>query len=381
MQIDSIITSELVTLRQELHKHPELSGYEFNTQEIIKKFLVSFNPTKIVEQIGGQGIAFIFEGTEAGPTIAIRADMDALPIQEINEFDYKSINEGVAHKCGHDGHMTMVAGLALIIAQQPIKKGKLILFFQPAEETGQGAKSMVNDNKFKDLKIDYIFGLHNLPGYPTGSLVLINKTFAAASTGLIIKLKGKTSHAAEPENGNSPAIAMANIVKDITYLPQYQEFKNLVVSTVIHAKLGEIAFGTTPGYAEVMATLRSYDNTDFELLREKALAIAKNHCHINKLKFEAKFVEEFPATINKSKNYTLIKHLVKKCEFEIIEKQDAFRWSEDFGHFLNNYEGAFFGLGSGINHAQLHNPDYDFPDEIIPYGLTVFNAIISHFNR
>jgi len=366
---------KIVELRHELHQNPELSDSEFITAERIVNFLIQYNPTELIRGIGGNGIACIFKGDEEGPSVLFRCDMDALPIDEENDFEYKSKEKGVSHKCGHDGHMAILVGLADLLSKNPPKKGQVILLFQPSEENGQGAFRVINDNKFKKLKVDYAFALHNLPGFPEGEIILRKDVFASASKGIIIKLLGKTSHAAEPENGVSPAIAMSNIVKELTVLPYENRFLDFTLVTVVYARLGEIAFGTSPGNAEIMATLRSYSNEDMQILTERAQIITKENAFRHNLKFDISFTEEFPATINNERNVVSIEWAAKSSELNYRYLPEPFRWSEDFAHFTQNFPGALFGVGSGENHPQLHNPDYDFPDRIIVNGVKVFYEI------
>ena len=368
---------KIIELRQELHQQPELSDSEFITAERITNFLVQYNPTEIIRGIGGNGIICIFKGSEDGPSVLFRCDMDALPIDEENDFKYKSKEKGVSHKCGHDGHMAIMAGLADLFSKNLPKKGQAILLFQPSEENGQGAKRVLNDEKFKELKIDYVFALHNLPGFPEGEVILKKDAFASASKGLVIKLVGKTSHAAEPENGLSPAMAMSNIIKELTFLPSENRFADFTLVTVVFAKLGEIAFGTSPGNAEIMATLRSYSNNDMQLLTERAHTIVKENAFRHNLKFEISFTEEFPATINNKESIKDIEKAVVSNSLKYRHLSEPFRWSEDFGYFTQKFPGAIFGLGSGENHPQLHNPDYDFPDSIIENGVRMFHGIYS----
>ena len=368
---------KIIELRQELHKQPELSDFEFITAERITNFLVQYNPTEIIRGIGGNGIICIFKGSEDGPSVLFRCDMDALPIDEENDFKYKSKEKGVSHKCGHDGHMAIMAGLADLFSKNLPKKGQAILLFQPSEENGQGAKRVLNDERFKELKIDYAFALHNLPGFPEGEVILKKDAFASASKGLVIKLVGKTSHAAEPENGLSPAMAMSNIIKELTFLPSENRFADFTLVTVVFAKLGEIAFGTSPGNAEIMATLRSYSNNDMQLLTERAHTIVKENAFRHNLKFEISFTEEFPATINNKESIKDIEKAVVSNSLKYRHLSEPFRWSEDFGYFTQKFPGAIFGLGSGENHPQLHNPDYDFPDSIIENGVRMFHGIYS----
>jgi len=361
-----------------MHAEPELAGSEKATALKIVNFISRYTPDEIIKNIGGEGIAFIFRGREHGPTILFRCELDALPIQEINDFEYKSKFENRGHKCGHDGHMAVLAGLAQKISENGAIKGKIILLFQPAEETGEGAVRVLNDSEFTAIKPDYVFAFHNLPGYPLNSIIVRKGGFASASEGMIIKLTGKTSHAAEPENGINPSLAVAEIIKEFSNLPaKLEHAKEFTLVTIIHTRIGEKAFGTSPGYAEIMATLRAYRNDDMELLIENAEKIAQSVASDHRLKIEISYTDVFPATVNDDKCVELIESSATKNNYTITELSEQFRWSEDFGHFTARYEGAMFGIGSGEDHPQLHNPDYDFPDEIIPTGINMFYTIIN----
>ena len=365
-----------IQLRHELHQNPELSGSEFITSERIVGFLSKYKTAEIIRGIGGHGIACIFKGSEDGPSVLLRCDMDALPIDETNDFDYISKEKGVSHMCGHDGHMAIMAGLADTFSKRPPEKGQAVLLFQPSEENGQGALSVLKDKKFKDLKIDYVFALHNLPGFQEGEILLRNEIFASASKGITIKLIGRASHAAEPENGISPAIAMADIIKQLNELSQKKNlFTNFVLITIVCARMGEVAFGTAPGHAVVHATLRSGTNDDMQKLTSYAEAIAKENAEKNNLKFEISYTEEFPATVNNAELVKDVEEVAKSNNVNFKYLNEPFRWSEDFGHFTQKYPGVLFGLGSGENHSQLHNPDYDFPDEIIEKGVSFFHKL------
>ena len=164
----------------------------------------------------------------------------------------------------------------------------------------------------------------------------------------------------------------------LTVLPVNNSVSDFSLVTIIHTKIGERAFGTTPGYAELMATLRAHRNTDMEYLINNAENFVKKIAEKNKLKFEIEWVEKFPATLNDSECAQFIKQAASENSFKVNELKKPFRWSEDFGHFTNHFKGAMFGLGAGKNHPQLHNPDYDFPDEIILTGTKMFYSIIKN---
>jgi amidohydrolase len=373
---------DLVKLRKSLHKNPEQAFDEYKTSQFLKNFINSYNPTEVIN-LGNTGLAFVFEGQKKGATVLVRADMDALPIPEENYFAHKSQNEGMSHKCGHDGHMTIAAGLAMLINKNRNFRGKIILLFQPAEETGEGAKKILTNSKFKKLKPDYVLALHNLPGFKKHEIVYKKDYFASASTGLILKLKGKTSHAAEPEKGNSPVNAMVEIIAELNKFVATleNELKDFALLTVVHTRLGERAFGTTPGYAEIMVTLRSYRNDDMKLLKRKSIALSRNIAGQYGLSLTHEWTETFPATFNDPALVDTLLKVIKKNKLIGRQIEHPFRWSEDFGYFTEKYRGILFGLGAGKNTPQLHNPDYDFPDEIIKTGVAVFYSLITELQK
>ncbi|MCX2739220.1 amidohydrolase [Pontibacter anaerobius] len=371
---------DLVQLRRTLHRHPELSGAETATAERIAMQLQKYNPTAILTQVGGTGVVAVFEGENvaAGPTILFRSELDALPIQEENpNLPHLSAAPGVAHLCGHDGHMTILTGLASLLQKYELSKGRVVLLFQPAEETGAGAWDMLQEERLLDLQPDYVFALHNLPGKPLHQVVVRENVFAAASTGMIVELQGYPSHAAEPENGLNPGEAMAEIILAFNQvIRQKEQFEDLSLLTVIHARLGDVAFGTNPGYGTVMATLRSYQTADLQKLKnlaeQQVQQIAKKYGQ----KYKIRFVEEFPATVNHKMAVDLVRKASENLHLKVKEAEQPFRWSEDFGHFTAKYTGAFFGLGAGVSQPQLHHANYDFPDEIISTGATLFYEIV-----
>ena len=368
---------QIVAFRRELHHFPELSGHEQQTAKKIKEWIQTANPDQIIENVGGYGLMVIFRGKSKGKSILLRADMDALPIHEANEFEHRSSSPGISHKCGHDGHSAILAGVARWLGSNPPEKGSVILLFQPAEETGKGASLVLADPGFAELEIDFAFAIHNLPGFPKNSIVIRDHYFAAASRGMIVRLTGITSHAAHPEHGISPALALADIIRKFGGISVENDgFQDFKLITIVHARLGERAFGTSPGYAEVMATLRTYSDQDMKTLVSKAIKAVVLIADKFGLDERVEWTEEFPATINDEKCVGLIRDVATENNLKIIRAEEPFRWSEDFGHFLSKYPGALFGVGAGKRHPVLHHPDYDFPDEIIPTGISVFTGLI-----
>jgi len=373
-----MIDEELIEFRKTLHKNAELSGIEQNTAIQIKEYLIDLRPDEIIENIAGHGIAFVYNGDIPGNTILLRCDMDALPILEQNDFEYKSKNEGISHKCGHDGHMAIMAGVAEKLSDYYPEKGRVVLLFQPSEEIGTGALSVIKDAKFERIKPDFVFSLHNLPGYQKNEIVVRNSNFTSASRGMIINLTGKTSHASEPEKGISPAMAVSDLIRDLPGLSDSDiEFKDFTKTTIIHAKFGDKTFGITPGNAVIMATLRSYRNDDMELLCKEANYLVQKIAAKYKLEYEISFEDIFPSIVNNQDMTEIVKKAASINKLNITELNEPLKWSEDFAYFTSNYKGAFFGIGGGEECLPLHNDMYDFPDDIIETGINMFTEIIN----
>jgi len=371
------ILSKLIDFRHQVHQYPEVSGKEKRTSQLIISYLKNIGITDIITNLGGYGIIATITGNKPGKTILFRSELDALPLQETADLDYASKNPAAAHLCGHDGHMAILLGLAETIISDPQKiAGKIVLLFQPAEETAEGAKKIIEDPRFKKLNIDHAFALHNIPGYEKGSLLLRKGVFASASQGMIIKLTGETSHAGEPYNGKPPTLAMTRIIEDILSLPnQYLPFSNSALTTVIYARLGNIAFGTSPGFAEVMATLRTASDEDMKIITARAEKLVANQAKLYDLKAEISYTEIFPVTNNDSRLIDDIERSVIKADKKIIWLKQPFPWSEDFGYFTNRFSAVLFGLGSGLEQPKLHNSNYNFPDDLIAEGINILNEI------
>ncbi len=366
---------QLIKLRHELHKYPEALNKEYKTSEKIYNFIKKFDPDEIIK-FRNTGLAFVFNGKQKGKTIMFRAELDALPILENSLLEYSSVNKNIAHSCGHDGHMTIIAGLAEKISKNRPDKGRAILLFQAAEEVEQGAKDIVESPEFKNIEPDYIFALHNIPGIEKHKIILKKGSFAAASKGMTIELIGKTSHAAEPENGINPSVAISEIIKDLKILINNKaQFKDLALLTFIYIRMGEKSFGTSAGDAKMGITLRTFENEDMYLLTNKTEKIIKDICQKEKLICNILYAEIFPTTVNDELCVNLIEEAAKENTYKTEYIERPYKWSEDFGYYTEKYKGGFFGLGSGINQPALHNPEFDFPDEITETGINVLFSI------
>lgn len=366
----------LKKVRREFHANPEVSENEVETQKRILRYLDQWGVEE-TRAIGNLGVLATFRGSEVGPSVMIRGDIDALPIQEVNDFEHRSKVDGVSHKCGHDGHTTILLGLAANLAKNPPKSGTAYLLFQPAEENGMGAQGVIDDEDFQQLDMDYVFALHNLPGFKKHEIVVKSQEFTSNVKSMIIKLHGKTAHAAEPEKGHNPALAIANILRfseeQTKNDPSAADF---FLITPIHVHMGELAYGISAGYGEVHLTIRSW-STALMKQKDEALVtfinhVAKNH-HLNA---EISYTQVFHANINDESAVQKIKMAAKENGLELTETNQPFKWGEDFGLFTQKFKGAMFGLGAGKETPALHNPDYDFPDEITSTGIRMFESII-----
>lgn len=367
---------ELIQLRKELHQHPEVSGNESKTAERVLNFLNKYRPSQTITNLGGHGILAIYNGKESGKSVLFRCELDALPIQEINSFNHKSVSDGVSHKCGHDGHIAILCGVAKTLYENTLEKGTVFLLFQPAEEDGNGAKRVLNDFKFKNIKPNYAFALHNLPGFKKHQIIVKENTFTCAVNSIIIKLSGKTSHAGEPENGINPSLAIAEIIQVFNSKINATVSKNdYCLITPIHINLGEKAYGVSAGYGEIHFTVRSNSNSQMRTVEADLENTAKTIAVKNNLKISLEWTESFQANENNSEAVNFIRKGANSKKFEILEKEQPFTFGEDFGIFTQHFKGAMLGLGSGENTPSLHNPDYDFPDEIIKTGIELFHQI------
>ena len=367
---------DLIRLRRELHAAPELSNIEQKTARVITKLFRQFSPDQVIPSLGGNGVAFLFGSGRPGPTVMFRCELDAIPIHEENDFAYRSQISGVSHKCGHDGHMTIMAGLGYLISCNRPKQGQIILLFQPAEETGQGAVAVLDDPKFRNLDADYAFALHNLPGYPLEAILLKPGTINCASRGMIIQLTGITSHSAWPEDGLNPAIAMCNLIEALANLPSSSDLSQFYCKvTVVHARLGDPAFGISPGHAEVMATLRSETDEAMSNLVEHAIRLVKEKATFANLGYEISWAEEFAASSNDPGACDIVEKAGKAAGAEVIYLEAPLPVSEDFGQFSARIPGVMFGLGAGETCPGLHQADYDFQEELIGIGSRIFMEI------
>lgn len=368
---------DLIDLRRDLHRHPEISGEEKWTAARIVSFLSPLKPARILTGLGGHGVAAVFEGAASGPTLLFRCELDALPIEEKSVASYRSTVPGKGHLCGHDGHSTIMTALALGLSRQLPKRGRVVLLFQPAEETGAGAAAVIADPQFSGITPDLAFSLHNLPGLPLGHVSIKSGPVNCASRGMRIALSGKTAHASQPETGISPMSAIAALMPALTGLsrsaPPALDFR---LATVTHASLGEKAFGIAPGDGEIWVTLRTLTDDGMDKLCSEAEALARSAAEGGNLGLDISYDDIFLHCENAPE---AVDHLIRALDAEGVshdERNLPMRGSEDFGRFRAIAPSAMFFLGSGETHPALHNPDYDFPEDLIAIGARIFMRVV-----
>jgi len=367
---------ELTALRRTLHQFPEISGQEAATAQRICTALAPFAPSQILTKLGGHGVAAIFDSGTPGPTILFRAELDALPIPEISTAPWRSTIPGKGHLCGHDGHMTTLLALGRLLSRRPVAKGRVILMFQPAEEDGSGARAVVSDPAFAAITPDWAFAIHNLPGLPLGHVSTRPGLINCASQGLAITLTGKTAHAANPEDGRSPALAVSELIPALGALGTGGALNDAFrLVTITHVNIGEPTFGIAPGLAKIHATLRTAADDTMGAISADARALAENAAAKFGLSVEFEVCDTFAASINHPDATAIARHALETLKIPHGEHAIPMRASEDFGVFGWGAKAAMLCLGAGPNHAALHNPDYDFPDDLIPIGAAIFNQI------
>lgn len=358
MTIKPAVLDKAQRLRRMLHACAEPAGQERLTIQELKQFLLR-NTSLVLRDCEDGFYAIHHEARTEKSSIAIRADFDAL----------EQKTGGAAHLCGHDGHAAALAALALAIEGKRFGRD-IYLLFQGAEETGEGAIRCMR--ALARERIDEIYGAHNLPGFPLGRVYSCEGTFALASLGLAVTLTGVGSHAAYPELGVSPAAALGGLLLELPrFAAQYPE-DDFARCTIIGAQLGEEAFGKSPAEAKLWLTLRAAKDAPLDRLHEmseKAIMAASAKYGL-KLRIEVR--DPFPATVNDA---ACAKKVLSVCDGTVLPS--PMRWSEDFGHYLKKYRGAFFGIGAGEGQLPLHNPGYEYPDALIEPTVEAFLQLIA----
>ena len=356
----------LVALRHALHEAPEVSRREVRTAAIVAAQMKAAGADQVLCGLGGNGVAAVFDSAAPGPTVCLRAELDALPITEAAHMSPRSRVEGAAHLCGHDGHMTMLVGAMRALAADRPSKGRVVALFQPAEEDGSGAAAVAADDRFKALQVEMAFALHNKPGLPLGAIAATPGPTTCASRGMRLQLNGRTSHAAEPEMAVSPMRALSDLMPALEGLrcghdPSEDGF---AMVTITHVHMGAEAFGITPGEGTLLATLRTRDDAAMAGLVAQVEALVARHAGY--IPHTITWEDVFVAMTSSQAATEILLRAAASLGLSRAEGILPIRGSEDFGG-LGAPERilAFIGSGEG---PSLHAPDYAFPDTLIPIG-------------
>lgn len=364
---------KITALRHQLHQLAELSGKEEKTRRCLMDFLRRETSLEIVD-CGAWFYAFC-RGTGEG-SIAFRADFDALPIADRPDLPYCSEQEGISHRCGHDGHSAALAGLALELETGTYPMD-LYLIFQHGEEIGIGGEPCSKLLEEKGIK--KVFAFHNWSGFPEGSILVKEGVSQCASKGLRTIFTGKTAHASQPEDGKNPACAAAELVLEHDAAQKDPAAKGLLMATIVEVSVGNRNFGIAASKASVSATLRAEYGTDMERMETRLRRKAKELAERDGLSVCWEECDVFPETVNDSGCAEQIRQAAKKEGFSLLELKQPFRASEDFGYYLKTCPGAICYIGNGEHYPQIHTEEYDFNDNILETAVDLFLRIVQDF--
>jgi len=375
-------SNSLIDFRRKLHSYPELSGQESTTAATVASFFRRLDGWHLSEKIGGFGLLATLDTGKSGSHTVFRAELDALPIQERTGVSHASKNDGIGHHCGHDGHATILCGLAHVLIKKKPSSGKITLLFQPAEEIGEGAQAMLDDLDKTGFKPDRIIALHNIPGEQLGAILIRSGLMLVASCGAEIHFEGESSHAAEPENGKSSWMAMRALTDEaLAWSSTVVPLKEQAKVTLVGCNIGGARYGTSPGDGTVWLTMRSYHTPTLQKLKDILEVRAKALAAMYSLTVNITFIDEFDATVNDEVLVAELREVAATADCEVIDLAEPYSYSEDFGRFSSVAPTLFFGLGAGENHPPLHASKYDFPDELLQKGINIFKLLVDKYHQ
>jgi amidohydrolase len=380
-----------VNTRRDIHAHPELRYEENRTADIVAKRLVELGYA-VETGIGRTGVVGLIQGTQGpGKMIGLRADMDALPIQERNQFPHASRHPGKMHACGHDGHVAMLLGAAQEIAENRNFKGSVALIFQPAEEGGAGAQRMIDDGLFQRYPVDAVFAMHNWPGLQEGEFAAHVGAVMASSNEFSVKIQAKGAHAAMPDLGIDPVVIAAQLILAFqTIVSRSCKPVEPAVLSVTQIQAGE-AINVIPDHAVLQGTVRTFSIETLDLIEQHMRKLSTELCAAFGATAEMEFERKYPPTINSADMAELAKNALQQIPevMAVHTNLPPTMGAEDFAFMLQHKPGAYLWIGNGdgghrthghgIGPCTLHNPSYDFNDKILPLGVTAWLAITQAF--
>jgi len=364
--------AEITGWRRDFHAHPELQYDVHRTAAAVADKLKSFGCDEVATGIGRTGVVGVIRGRNAGgKVVGLRADMDALPIEEATNLPYKSTVPGKMHACGHDGHTAMLLGAAKYLADTRNFAGTAVVIFQPAEEGGAGARAMIGDGLFERFGIQEVFGMHNYPGMPVGEFAIRTGPLMASTDTITIKLEGKGAHAAWPHQGVDTVLVGAQIVSQLQSIVarNVDPLDSAVISICVF-QAGH-ADNVIPQYATLSGTVRSLSARVRELLRERVREVVEGTARLYGAKVELSYVTGYPVLVNEASSTMFAADVAGEIAGADKVNRDCrpLMGAEDFAFMLQQRPGAFIYVGNGDS-AGLHHPAYDFNDEAIPVGTS-----------
>ncbi|MDE1991397.1 MAG: amidohydrolase [Rhizobiaceae bacterium] len=356
---------EFIALRRDLHQYPELAFQERRTSKLVAAHLSSWG-YEVATEIAGTGIVATLARGNGKRRVAVRADMDALPIEEATGLSYASKNPGVMHACGHDGHTTILLAAARYLAESGNFSGTLRLIFQPAEEIGAGARKMLAEGLFERFPVDAVFGLHNWPGVPAGHFGFVADAAMASVDQAVIRIVGKGGHGAEPHRGVDPVLASASFITALqSVVSRNVDPQDMAVVTVGSIHAGS-ASNVIPESVELKLTMRAFSQAVRDQLQQRVPALARAQAESFGARADVDYRLGFPALVN-HRDETAFAREVALATFEPERIEKDFRprtASEDFAFMLQQKPGSYLFVGNGES-APLHSTRYDFDDTII----------------
>jgi amidohydrolase len=376
-------------IRRDLHAHPELCFEEQRTADIVARQLGAWG-IEVHRGLGGTGVVGVVRKGSSPRAVALRADMDALPIQEKNRFAHASRHAGKMHACGHDGHTATLLAAAHHLAEHGQFDGSVVLVFQPAEEGGGGAREMIKDGLFERFPVEAIFGFHNWPGLEQGHFAVRAGPCFASSNEFKITLRGKGSHAAMPHLGLDPVPAACQMVQAFqTVISRNKRPIDTGVISVTMIHTGE-ATNVVPDTCVIEGTVRTFTTEVLDLIERRMGTIARSTAAAFELECDFEFQRNYPPTVNHAHEAEFVRQLVADVAgTDKIHDFEPTMGAEDFSYFLQARPGAYFVIGNGdglhresghgLGPCMLHNPSYDFNDALIPLGATLWVKLVERW--
>lgn len=373
---------EISGWRRDFHRHPEL-GYELpRTSGRVAELLREFGVDEVATGIARSGVVGVIRGRGAGKTIGLRADMDALPINERTGRPYASGTPGRMHACGHDGHTALLLGTAKYLAETRNFDGTAVLLFQPAEEGGAGGRAMVQEGVMERFGIEEVYGVHNMPGQAAGTIALRPGGLMAASDAFDIVIEGKGGHAAWPQNTVDPVMISAHVIMALhTIVSRDVDPIRSAVLSVTMMQGGE-AFNIIPRSVKLTGTVRSLNDEVRDLMEEQLRAVATGIIETFGGKAEISYRRGYPVTTNAPEQAAYAARVASEVlgPERVDDNVDPKMGGEDFSYMLQARPGAYAFLGNGAS-SELHSDTYDFNDEIIPAGVSYLVRLVESASR